>query len=86
MKSSIKSFALPDRNLIVFLINPDTPLYDVCHNVPGYFVDSTATSIFLPNKIISKTSSGIFFIGVEISKLYFFSIASIFLNTHISLY
>ena len=86
IKSVIKSFDLPDLNFNVFFIKPLTPLNFVCHNVPGYFVDSTATSIFSPYNIISKISSGIFFIGVVRSSSYFFKMASIFLKIHMSLY
>ena len=86
IKSSIKSLVFPDLNFIVFFINPVTPLYFVCQSVPGYFVDSTATSMSFPKRISSKISSGIFLIGVDIFKPLDFSNASIFLKTHISLY
>ena len=86
IKSVIKSFVLPDLNFNVFLIKPLTPLNLVCHKVPGYLVDSTATSMFSPNKILSRMFSGMFLIGVEISNPLCFKTASIFLNTHMSLY
>ena len=85
-KSSINSLIFLDFTSLLFFIKSITPWYFTYHNVPGYFFELTATSWSSPYKIISKTSSGISFIGLEISSLCCFKIDCIFLKIHTSLY